>query len=188
MKHFSCIIVAAFLTVSGWNIQDKKPPVAFIIKVVNDVERRDSTSAGWIKALPTSELAAGCEIRTQEKSFVMIKFPDGSKVAVREQSAIRLMGDFSRGKILERGVFIERGRAVFNVIKQDTGAIRFTSPVSALSIRKGEGMFGFDPSRSQAVVTITSGVAEFSSTRVNCKLTVRAGHTAIIDSTGCRRH
>lgn len=188
MKHLSCIVVAAFLTVSGWNVQGKKPPVAFIIKVVNDVERRDSTSAGWVKALLTSELAAGCEIRTQEKSFVMIEFPDGSKAGVREQSTIRMMGDLSHGKILNRGVFIERGRAVFHVLQQDTGALRFTSPVSVSSIRKAEGAFGFDPSKGRADVTITSGVAEFSSTRVNCKLTVRAGHTAIIDSTGCRRH
>ena len=187
MKHISCIVVIAFLTVSGWNIQDKKPPVAIIIKVVNDVERRDSATAGWIKALPTSELPAGCEIRTHEKSFVMIKFSDGSKVAVREQSAIMMMGDLFHGKILNRGVFIERGRGAFEVMQQDAGSFHLASPVSFSSIRKGEGGFGFDPRTGQAVVTIGSGVAEFSSTRVNCKITVRAGHTAVIDSTGCRR-
>jgi hypothetical protein len=188
MKHLSCIVVAAFLTVSGWNVQGKKPPVAFIIKVVNDVERRDSATAGWVKVLPTSELPAGCEIRIREKSFVMIKFPDGSKLAVREQSTIRMLGDISQGKTLNPGVFIECGRAAFNVLQQDTGAFRFTSPVSVSSFRKGDGAFSFDPGTSQSVLTITSGVAEFSSTRVNCKLTVRAGHPAMIDSTGCRRH
>jgi hypothetical protein len=115
----------------------------------------------------------------------MIKFPDESKVAVREKSVITLQGEVSGNKILRREVYIERGRTVFNIKKQDTEQFRFTSPISVASIRGTEGGTGFDPATSIADLTLITGTAEFSSTRKSaCSVIVRAGYTGIIDSTG----
>jgi hypothetical protein len=188
MKFLFGIVSTALLTLSGSNVQESHPAIAYISKVVKEVERRDSTTADWIKALPTSELTIGCELRTGEGSSVLIQFKDGSKVAVRSQSTIRILGDVSHGKIQNPGMFIEQGRAIFNLKEQKTGGFRFTSPVSVTSIRKGEGGFSFDPSTGQSDLTVGSGPVEFSSTRTDCKVTVQSGHTAVIDSTGCRSH
>ena len=185
MKPLCGIVVAVLLTVPGWDVQERHPAIAFVSKVVKDVERRDSTTGDWIKALPASELTIGCELRTHDRSFVMIKFMDGSKVAVRSQSTIKILGDISDGKLANQGVFIERGAAIFNLRDQGKGAFHLISPVSDASIRKGEGGLSFDPDKCKAVLTVSSGAAEFSSTRTNCKRIVRPGHTAIIDSTGC---
>lgn len=178
------IIVAALLAAPAWNFQDKKPIAAYIIKVVKDVERRSSSTAGWSKALLLSELKAGYEVKTQEKSFAMIKFADESKVSVREKSIITIQGEVAGNKILNRDVYIERGRAVFNIKKQETEQFRFTSPISVASIRGTEGGTGYDPGLIQSDITLITGFAEFTSTRTECKIVVRAGQTGLIDSTG----
>ena len=186
MKRLFCIGVVTFLTGFAWTIQVKKPAIAYISKVVKEVERRDSTTAEWIKALPASELSIGCELRTGEGSSLLITFADGSKVAVRSQSTIRVLGDVSHGKMQNPGMFIKQGRAIFNLKKQETGGFHFTSPISVTSIRRGEGGFSFDSSTGQSELMVGSGPVVFSSTRTDCKVTVQSGHTAIIDSTGCR--
>jgi len=178
------VIVAALLAAPAWNFQDKKPIAAYIVKVVKDVERRASTTSGWSKAMLLSELKAGYEVRTQDKSFAMIKFADESTVRLREKSIITIQGEVSGNKILNRDVFIERGRAVFNIKKQETEQFRFTSPISVASIRGTEGGTGFDPGTTTSDITLITGVAEFSSTRTQCTVTVLAGQTGLIDSTG----
>jgi hypothetical protein len=180
------VIVAALLAAPAWNFQDKKPIAAYIIKGVKDVERRSGPTSGWSKAMLLSELKAGYEVRTQDKSFAMIKFADESKVSVREKSIITISGEVSGSKILNRDVFIERGRAVFNIKKQETEQFRFTSPISVASIRGTEGGTGFDPATTTSDITLITGLAEFTNTRTECKIVVRAGQTGVIDSTGCK--
>ena len=179
------VVIAALMAAPAWNFQDKKPIAAYIMKVVNNVERRNSSTTGWTKALLLNELKAGYEVRTQEKSFAMIKFADDSKVAVREKSIITIQGDVdAKGKILNRDIYIERGRTAFEVKKQQTEQFRFTSPISVASIRGTEGGTGFDPGANFADITILTGVAEFSSSRTGCKVDVHAGMTGRVDSTG----
>ena len=164
MNRLFGIVVTSLLSFSGSHIQERHPAIAYVTKIVKDVERRDSVTTEWIKASPASQLTIGCEVRTREESFVLIRFTDGSQVAVRSQSAIRILGDVSRGKLQNPGVFIERGHAIFNVKQQKAGGFHFTSPVSVSSIGKGEGGFSFDSNTSHAVLTVRSGAVEFSST------------------------
>jgi len=181
------VVAAALLAAPAWNFQDKKPIAAIIIKIVKDVEQRGGGTSGWSKALSPSELRAGYQVRTQDKSFAMIKFLDESKVAVREKSIITLQGEMSGNKILRREVYIERGRTVFDIKKQPTEQFRFTSPISVASIRGTAGGAGYDPALSIADLTIISGVADFSPSPPTGKsVTVREGQTGIVDSTGVR--
>jgi hypothetical protein len=178
------VAVAALLTAPAWNFQqDKKSISAYIIKVVRDVERRTPTT-GWAKALTLAELKTGHEVRTAERSLALIKFSDESKVAVREKSVITIQGEVEGRQILNRNVIIERGRAVFNIRKQETEQFRFTSPISVASIRGTEGGTGFEPSQNEADITIITGVVDFQSTITNCQTTVGPGQTGRIDSTG----
>lgn len=181
------IVVAALLAAPAWNFQDKKPIAAYIIKVVKDVERRTSPTAGWSKALALSELKSGYEVRTQEKSLALIKFADESKVTVRPKSILTIQGEVEGGKILSRDVYIERGRTTFDIKKQKEEQFRFTSPISVASIRGTLGGAGMDPGAELADITIISGRAEFSSSRTGCVVDVTTGMTGTIDSTGACR-
>lgn len=189
MNHRSFALVAivagaALLTAPAWNFQqDKKAISAYIIKVVSNVEKRTPTT-GWAKAVTLSELKSGHEVRTGEKSFAMIKFSDESKVAVRPKSVLTIQGEVEGRQILNRNVYIERGRAVFDIRKQESEQFRFTSPISVASIRGTEGGTGFEPSANEADITILTGVADFQSTLTNCQTTVGAGQKGVVDSTG----
>lgn len=178
------VALAAMLAAPAWNFkQDKKAIQAYIMKVVRDVEKKSPTT-GWVSAVTLDQLKSGYEVRTKEKSFALIRFADESKVAVREKSVITISGETDGKQILNRDVYIERGRAVFQVKKQETEQFRFTSPISVASIRGTEGGTGFDPGAGESDITIVTGVAEFRSTRTNCQTTVGAGQTGKIDSTG----
>jgi len=181
------VVVAALLAAPAWNFQEKKPIAAYIIKVVKDVERRGSKTEGWSKALALSELKAGYEVRTQEQSLAIIKFADDSKVTVRPKSILTIAGEVEGRKILNRDIYIERGRTVFDIKKQKEEQFRFTSPISVASIRGTQGGTGFEPSNEFADITIITGIADFSSSRTGCQVQVGAGMTGTIDSTGsCR--
>ena len=181
------VVVAALLAAPAWNFQEKKPIAAYIIKVVKDVERRGSRTEGWSKALALTELKAGYEVRTQEQSLAIIKFADDSKVTVKPKSILTIAGEVQGGKILNRDIYIERGRTVFDIKKQKEEQFRFTSPISVASIRGTQGGTGFEPSNEFADIIIITGLAEFSSSRTGCQVQVGAGMTGTIDSTGsCR--
>jgi hypothetical protein len=178
------IAVAALLLAPAWNFQqDKKSITAIIIKVKNDVERKTPTTA-WTKALLLSELKAGHEVRTMEKSLALIKFSDESKVIVREKSLLTVQGEVEGKRILNRDVYIERGRAVFDIKKQQTEQFRFSSPISVASIRGTGGGTGFEPDQGEADLTIIVGEALFRNTQSNCERTVGAGQTARTDTSG----
>jgi hypothetical protein len=178
------IAVAALLLAPAWNFQqDRKSITAIIIKVKNDVEKRTPTTA-WTKALLLSELKAGHEVRTMDKSLALIKFADESKVIVREKSLLTVQGEVEGSRILNRDVYIERGRAVFDIKKQQTEQFRFSSPISVASIRGTQGGTGFEPAQGEADLTIIVGEALFRNTRTLCERTVGAGQTARTDTSG----
>ena len=182
------VVIAALLAAPAWNFQEKKPIAAYIMKVVNNVEQRSKSTQGWTKAVLLSELKAGYEVRTQDKSFAMIKFADDSKVSVRAKSIITISGDMVGGKILNRDVYIERGRTSFEIKKQEAEQFRFTSPISVASIRGTTGGAGFAPEETLADLTLITGEALFSSTRSGCSVEVKAGETGRIDSSAsCRK-
>jgi hypothetical protein len=181
------VVVAALLAAPAWNFQEKKPIAAYIIKVVKDVERRSGKTEGWSKALALTELKAGYEVRTQEQSLALIKFADDSKVTVRPKSILTIQGEVQGGKILNRDIYIERGRTLFDIKKQKEEQFRFTSPISVASIRGTLGGTGFDAGSEFADITIITGVADFASSRSGCQVQVGAGMTGTIDSTGACR-
>ncbi|MEX1277234.1 MAG: FecR domain-containing protein [Bacteroidota bacterium] len=178
-------VAALCCTFSAAAFQDEAPMVARIEKAVNDAEYRVSPTARWSKASSGSILTAGSEIRTKETDFVMIRFMDGSKMAVRPHTHIRILGDISGNSTLNRGVLIERGRAVLNITRQEE-QFRVNSPVSTTLIRRGEVGMSFDPVENRATLAIATGQAEVRGTEQDCNVVVEAGHSATIDSSGCR--
>jgi hypothetical protein len=193
MKHRSLsliVIIAAgaLLLATAWNFQqDKKSIAAVIIKVKNDVERKTPTSA-WTKALKLDELRSGHEVRTMENSLALIRFADESKVTVRAKSLLTVQGEIEGKRILSRDIYIEHGRAVFDIKKQQTEQFRFSSPISVASIRGTSGGTGFEPSEGEADLTIIVGEAIFRNTQSNCETTVGSGQTGRTDTSGqCSR-
>ena len=177
------VIVAALLAAPAWNFQEKKPIAAYIIKVVKDVEQRSKSTSGWSKALLLSELKAGYEVRTQEKSLAIIKFADESKVSVREKSIITISGEVAGNKILNRDVYIERGRGVRCQEAGDRTVPFHVTDFRGLDPRHG-GRHGVRSRHDNLGYHNHHGGCRVLKYRTQCKVTVVAGQTGIVDSTG----
>lgn len=178
-------VLAAIVTGSGWNYQETAPMVARLTKVVRDVEVRSSSASDWHAASANSELTAGFEVRTKKSSFVMVAFKDGSKVTVRERSVIKILAWSADNERPKLGFFISQGQVAFDLKSQSAG-FQIATPNCVALMRRVQGAVSFEPKTGEAMFTVGTGKAEISGTLKDCKLVVPAGHSAKIDSTGCR--
>ena len=137
---FLILIVASVLMLSpAWRIpQDKGDFPATVIKVVKSVDKKGPTS-GWQKALLADQLHSGYELRTEQGSFAMIKFPDETKIIVRQNSIVQVKAQVQGRQVLDRSIYMAKGNVAFDVKKQATEQFRFSSPISVASIRGTQG-------------------------------------------------
>lgn len=186
MKVLNRIIpyFAAGLMVASvaWQSQTKKDIQAVLVKVVRDVEKKGGTTA-WQKAVSADQLKAGYQVKTNRGSAALISFLDNSKIVVRENSIVQIKGQVQGKQIIDRDVYMERGKLQFDVRKQETEQFRFTSPISVASIRGTGGeinSYGGDSSSALC----THGSFDFVNTRSNRQITVGAGQIAFTYSDG----
>jgi hypothetical protein len=133
------VVSSIFLLSPAWRTpQDKGDFPATVIKVVKSVDKKSLTT-GWQKALLADQLHSGYQLRTEQGSFAMIKFPDETKIIVRQNSIVEVKAQVQGRQVLDRSVFMTRGNVAFDVKKQATEQFRFSSPVSVASIRGTQG-------------------------------------------------
>jgi len=137
---FLILVVASILMLSpAWRTpQDKGDFPATVIKVIRSVDKKSPTT-GWQKALLADQLHSGYELRTEQGSFAMIKFPDETKIIVRQNSVVSVKAQVRGRQVLDRSIYMARGNVAFDVKKQATEQFRFSSPISVASIRGTQG-------------------------------------------------
>ncbi|MFH0992023.1 MAG: FecR family protein [bacterium] len=177
------IILASLVGGLSWRVpQDKKDVQAFVMKVVNDVQKKAPTS-GWQKTIMLDGLKSGYEIRTEPKSLAIIKFVDDTKLVVREKSIVMIQGEALGKEILNRNVHMTRGKIGFEVKKGEKEQFRFSSPISVASIRGTDGDFNVADD-SVDVLVIKVGLATHTNLLSNKSNDVGAGQTSITDGKG----
>lgn len=137
---FLLLIVASILMLSpAWRMpQDKGDFPATVVKVIKSVDKKSPTT-GWQKALLADQLHSGYELRTEKGSFAMIKFPDDTKIIVRQNSIVSIKAQVQGRQVLDRSIYMQRGNVAFDVKRQATEQFRFSSPISVASIRGTQG-------------------------------------------------
>ena len=159
----------------AWQTQEKKDIQAVLVKVVRDVEKKGSEAKAWTKALSNDQLKAGYEIKTLKGSAALISFLDNSKIVVRENSLVQIKGQVQGKQIIDRDVYMERGKLQFEVKKQEAEQFRFTSPISVASIRGTGGeidSYGGD----SAWALCTHGSFDFANSHSHDHVIIDAGH------------
>jgi hypothetical protein len=183
LRSTSVILFSATLLLgSGWNYQDTKQPVAHITKVVGVVEVRSSSTAAWHLASTKTRLTAGLELRTKQSSLALVAFSDSSKLLVRERSSIRIVCE--NPKSTKCGILVNQGTIGFDT--KSSSEFELDSPYAFAILHGGTGSVSYDSKTRVAVYTVGKGTAEITGKQKDCKLTVTAGHSATIDSVGCR--
>lgn len=117
--------------------------VAIVTKVVNSVTFK-SGSGAWGDLKVGTALKSSDEIKTGDKSLVLVKFTDNSVVTVRENSVVKIYSE-KAGNNVNKNTHVDAGQVVFDVKKQDGGDFKVTTPTLVASIRGTEFFINASP-------------------------------------------
>jgi hypothetical protein len=181
---FLILIVASILMLSpAWRTpQNKGDFPATVIKVVKSVDKKSPTS-GWQKALLADQLHSGYELRTEQGSFAMIKFPDETKIIVRQNSIVSVKAKVQGRQVLDRSIYMPRGSVAFDVKKQATEQFRFSSPISVASIRGTQGGYSSGADSVDQLI-INEGLATLTNLLSHLSQDVSTGQIGITYGNG----
>lgn len=156
------------------------PTIAVIQLVKNKAYHKPPKIEEWKPAQKGLGLESGALIKTDEKSFVLVKFLDGSFLRVDENTVIEIVGENPKGNY-SRKVNIENGGVDFKVTKVK-GKFEFTTPLSVATIRGTEGVL---ISRADAdTLMVREGMVDFLNKISNTSKTVGAGEIGISKKDG----
>lgn len=131
-------------------------------------------------------VAEGDLIETGGKSFVSLRMPDGTAVALPSQTRVRverLRRTLLAGNV-DRSFLIEKGRARGAVQPDATpqSEFRFSTPVAVSAVRGTVLRMGYDPDTRRATTEVIEGKVQFSAT-AGGKHLVSAGFGAVSNQT-----
>ena len=167
-----CLFSAAF----AGPTYDPDKPVALVFKPIGTVEFL-KTGKSWAKAVPSTPLMSGDQVRTGENSFVVIKFIENSILRLQENSEITVSGEMTSNKEFSKNVHLARGELNFDVKKREGEKFEFSTPTSVASIRGTQGLL-VNGGDSSDVLILGAGLVVFTNTVSNQSVDVGAGQTA----------
>jgi len=181
---FLILIVASILMLSpAWRTpQDKGDFPATVIKVIRGVDKKSPTT-GWQKALLADQLHSGYELRTEQGSFAMIKFPDETKIIVRQNSIVQVKARVQGRQVLDRSIYMQQGNVAFDVKKQATEQFSFSSPISVASIRGTQGGYSAGADSVDQLI-INEGLATLTNLLSHLSQDVSTGQIGITYGNG----
>lgn len=151
------------------------PTIAVVQLVKNKAYHKPPKIDEWKPAQKGLGLESGTLVKTDEKSFLLVKFLDGSFLRVDENTVLEIVGENPKGNY-SRKVNIENGGVDFKVTKVK-GKFEFTTPLSVATIRGTEGVL---ISRADAdTLMVREGMVDFLNKISNISRTVRAGEIGI---------
>ncbi|MGH2567580.1 MAG: FecR domain-containing protein, partial [Bacteroidota bacterium] len=178
------VVLSALIISPAWRVpQDKRDIAAYLIKVVKDVQKK-SPAAGWQQAVPLDVLKSGHQVRTDEKSFALIRFADETKLLLREKTVAEIKGQIEGKQILDRNVHTTRGNVGFDVKKQEKEAFRFSSPISVASIRGTTGYFEHQDDQLIDLFGISKGLGTLTNLISDQSVDVSDNQTGVSNGQG----
>ena len=111
-------------------------------------------------------LGEGDLLETAEKSFVSLRLPDDSTVAMPSRSSVRIerLRRTLLGGAIDRLFSIVKGRASANVTPMSDADSRFdmSTPMAVSAVRGTEFRMSFDPDARRATTEVTEGKVAFT--------------------------
>jgi hypothetical protein len=156
------------------------PTIAIVQLVKNKAYHKPPKVEEWKPAQKGAGLESGTLVKTDEKSFLLIKFLDGSFLRVGENTTLEVVGENPKGNY-SRKINVGNGGVDFKVTKVK-GKFEFTTPLSVATIRGTEGVL---ISRTDAdTLMVREGEVDFFNKISNISKTVKAGEIGISTKVG----
>ena len=170
------LVISSFCAAEAGPLYAPDKPVALVFKPIGTVEFLKEGKS-WAKAVPSTALMSGDQVRTGENSFVVIKFIENSILRLQEKSEITISGELTANKEFSKNVHLSRGEIDFDVKKREGEKFEFSTPTSVASIRGTEGLL-INGSDSTDVLILGAGLVVFTNSISNQSVSVGAGQTA----------
>lgn len=174
------ICAIAILAILSLGLVNYAPTIAVVQLVKNKAYHKPPKLNEWKPAQKGLGLESGTLVKTDEKSFLLIKFLDGSFLRVDENTTLEIVGENPKGNY-SRKVNVENGGVDFKVSKVK-GKFEFTTPLSVATIRGTEGLLISRPDADTLLVR--EGEIDFFNRISNVSRTVRAGEIGISTKQG----
>ncbi len=179
-KKILKIWAISILSILFLGLVNYAPTIAIVQLVKNKAYHKPPKLNDWKPAQKGLGLESGTLVKTDEKSFLLIKFLDGSFLRVDENTTLEIVGENPKGNY-SRKVNIENGGVDFKVSKVK-GKFEFTTPLSVATIRGTEGVL---ISRVDAdTLLVKEGEIDFLNKISNISRTVKAGEIGISTKQG----
>lgn len=173
-KRNITILSALFVFAASLAFEGASTPssVALFWIIKNKVERKQADQ-GWKSAKKGEIIYGGDQVRTQKKSFALIKFSDNSALRLGPSSEVQIYGED-----LPNSANVTSGDVGFTMQKREKNPFRFTTPTSVASIRGTQGLLVVQLSGTD-FLTILEGLVQFVNKRSNDTVNVGAGQTGV---------
>lgn len=175
-------IIFALILISNFLFAQQTNPVATVFKPIGKVEHKKINSINWTNVKSGTPLFTNDKIKTSERSFVIVKFLEGSAVRIQEKSEVTIHGNLDKNNAMQKGIDIRTGTIGFNVQRRPNEKFEFSTPTSVASIKGTSGILETGENSDKLIVL--SGSVELSNKITNQTLSVGAGQTGISDSSG----
>ncbi len=151
--------------------------VALFWIIKNSVEKKQGDQ-NWKGAKKGELIFNNDVVRTQKKSFALIKFNDASTLRLGPNSEVQVYGENNPSS-----TNISSGDVGFTMTKRKNGAFEFTTPTSVASIRGTQGLLAVQINGTD-FLTIVEGLVRFVNKISHDTVDVGAGQTGESDSNG----
>lgn len=142
-----------------WSVFTPRPAVA--AQVAGDVQVRVDTDSERRRLEAGSELEIGSEITTGENGSALIRFADGSELALKPNSTLSFdtLSAFGDSGMVDSRVRLSTGRLEFGVKRKPEGESHFevTTPAATIAVRGTQFRASADAERPVARTEVTAG-------------------------------
>lgn len=178
-KRNLAVLLALFVFAASLAFEAASTPasVALFLITRNKVEKKQADQ-GWKSAKKGEIIYGGDQVRTQKKSFALIKFSDNSVLRLGPSSEVQIYGED-----LPSSAEVTSGDVGFTMEKREKNPFRFTTPTSVASIRGTKGLLVVQLSHTD-FLTILEGLVQFINRFSNDTVDVGAGQTGVSSSNG----
>ena len=133
MKKYFNLLIFIFLYQLSW----ANEPVAIISKLRGSVKQKIFSAKKYrTKVQVNSPIFHETELKTKSKAFAKVVYlDDGASISIYPETEIKIIGTVEN-RIINKQVELKTGIIQVNIIKQESGKFKLTTPHSELNCEK----------------------------------------------------
>lgn len=177
-KRNIIMISAMFAFAASLAFTAASPSNVALFWIIKNKVQKSPQDKDWKSAKKGELIYGGDYVRTQAKSFALIKFNDSSTLRLGPEAKVHINGVDNPSD-----TYVDQGDVGFTMAKRKYKPFEFTTPTSVASIRGTQGILIVGLTDSD-FLTIVDGLVQFINRVSNDTVMVGAGQTGVSSRSG----